>query len=279
MPATYTPVRYPGGKTKLYPIVRSIVDENGLAEYTYAEAFAGGAGIAMKLLLKDNAPKIVINDYDRAVYCMWDVIVNHSEELCEFIDQARLDIDEWKAHREIYRRQNEVTNIELGKAAFYLNRTNISGILNGGVIGGMEQLGSYKIDARFQKDGLKKKIAAIASKRDRIELFNLDAEAFINDVLKQRANVFAYFDPPYVQKGPGLYRSSFDESKHRALAEIIKNCSFPWMATYDDDSLVKLLYGENVHSTYEIGYSAYKASRGKEVLILPSSVSYQPILT
>lgn len=272
MPATYTPIRYPGGKTKIYPLVKSIIDQNGLGDYTYAEAFAGGAGVAMKLLLKGDVPSIVINDLDRAVYCMWDTIVNYSEELCSFIEDADVSVDTWKQHRETYRNQDEADNCELGCAAFFLNRTNVSGILNGGVIGGLEQNGNYFIDARFNKEGLIKKINDIADKRDCIKIYDHDAEALIENVLKKHDKVFAYFDPPYVQKGPGLYRSSFDEEKHRSLAKAIQSCDFPWMATYDNDSLIEDIYSSNVHSTFGIGYSAYRASKGTEKLILPPHV-------
>lgn len=215
MPATYTPIRYPGGKTKIYPLVKKIIDDNGFRSYAYAEAFAGGAGLAMKLLLKGDVPSVIINDLDRAVYCMWDAIVNRSEDLCTFVSDVEVTVDEWKRHRETYRNQKDVDDFELGCAAFFLNRTNVSGILDGGVIGGMEQFGNFKIDARFSKPGLLAKIRAIGKRRDDIRIFNLDAETFIVDVLTREESLFAYFDPPYVKKGPGLYRSSFDEDKHR----------------------------------------------------------------
>lgn len=274
MPGTYTPIRYPGGKTKIYPLVKSIIDTNGFGDRTYAEAFAGGAGLAMKLLLKGDVPSVVINDLDRAVYCMWDAIVNRSEDLCAFVSETDITVSEWKRHRETYRNQEGIGDFELGCAAFFLNRTNVSGILDGGVIGGVEQLGNFKIGARFSKPGLLSKIRAIAARRDDITICNLDAEAFIADELADEENLFAYFDPPYVKKGPGLYRSSFDEDKHRSLAKAIQGCKFPWIATYDDDELIETLYGENVRETFGVGYSAYKASRGKEKLILPPNVSY-----
>ena len=274
MPATYTPIRYPGGKTKIYPLVKKIIDDNGFRSYAYAEAFAGGAGLALKLLLKGDVPSVIINDLDRAVYCMWDAIVNRSEDLCTFVSDVEVTVDEWKRHRETYRNQKDVDDFELGCAAFFLNRTNVSGILDGGVIGGMEQFGNFKIDARFSKPGLLAKIRAIGKRRDDIRIFNLDAETFIVDVLTREESLFAYFDPPYVKKGPGLYRSSFDEDKHRSLAKAIQKCKFPWIATYDDDELIEKLYGKNVRETFGIGYSAYRASRGKEKLILPPNVSY-----
>lgn len=275
MPATYTPIRYPGGKTKIYPLVKSIIDGNGFGDRTYAEAFAGGAGLAMKLLLKGDVPSVIINDIDRAVYCMWDAVVNRSEDLCAFVNDAEVTVDEWKRHRETYRNQEGVSDFDLGCAAFFLNRTNVSGILDGGVIGGMEQLGNFKIDARFSKPGLLTKIRAIGKRSHDIRIFDLDAESFISDVLAAEDSLFAYFDPPYVKKGPGLYRSSFDEEKHRSLAKAIQGCKFPWIATYDDDELIERLYGKNVRETFGIGYSAYKASQGKEKLILPPNVSYE----
>ena len=230
--------------------------------------------MAMKLLLKGDVPSVIINDLDRAVYCMWDAIVNRSEDLCTFVSDVEVTVDEWKRHRETYRNQKDVDDFELGCAAFFLNRTNVSGILDGGVIGGMEQFGNFKIDARFSKPGLLAKIRAIGKRRDDIRIFNLDAETFIVDVLTREESLFAYFDPPYVKKGPGLYRSSFDEDKHRSLAKAIQKCKFPWIATYDDDELIEKLYGKNVRETFGIGYSAYRASRGKEKLILPPNVSY-----
>lgn len=276
MPATYTPIRYPGGKTKLYHLIKGIIDQNGYSERTYCEAFAGGAGAAIKLLLKGDVSSIIINDLDRAVFCMWDRIVNHSEALCEFIDKVDISIESWIAFREVYRNSDSATDEDLGNAAFFLNRTNVSGILDGGVIGGLDQSGNYPIGARFNKENLKKKIRDISKKRDSIELFMLDAESLIDEVLEPRSGkVFCYFDPPYVQKGPGLYRSSFDKQKHESLAKKITGSSFPWMVTYDDDPLVCELYEDHLRDTLVLDYSANTHGKGKEKLILPKSVKYK----
>lgn len=267
MPATYTPVRYPGGKTKLYPEIRAIIETNGLLGHPYAELFAGGAGLAIKLLLKGDVSSIVINDYDRAVYCMWDAIVNHSEELCEFINSAVLDIETWKKMRDMYQSHKGVDDLELGKAAFYLNRTNVSGILSGGVIGGLEQAGNYKMDVRFNRETLKKKVMDIAARRSDIEVTRIDAEEFIDSRMSD-SELFAYLDPPYVQKGPGLYRSSFDEEKHRSLAKKVGSAKSRWVVTYDADKLIDVIYGDYERSDLEIGYTANMKTIGKEKIIL-----------
>ena len=274
MPATYTPIRYPGGKTKLYPLIKSILDENNLNGCTYCEAFAGGAGLAMKLLLKNDVSSVLINDFDRAVFCMWNAIVNQPEEMCEFVRSTPLCIGEWKRHHERYKNQEEVTDLELAKSAFFLNRTNISGILDGGVIGGVNQDGPYKMDARFNRDGLIEKIEKISLRAADIAVFNLDAEEFIaSELPRGRTKVLVYLDPPYVKKGPGLYKSSFDEVKHRSLARRIKRSKRKWIITYDSNPLIDEIYGSKVAGEMEIGYSAHSASVGREKLIISPQLS------
>lgn len=276
MPATYTPIRYPGGKTKLYPLIKDIIERNGYSNRTYCEAFAGGAGAAVKLLLNGDVTSIIINDLDRAVYCMWDCIVNHSVALCNFIDRVDVTIESWRRFRNIYKNPKGTSNKDLGQAAFFLNRTNVSGILDGGVIGGLNQTGNYLIDARFPKDNLKKKIKDIARYKESIELHQLDVEEFIDEVLKPRSSeVFCYFDPPYVQKGPGLYRSAFDEEKHRTLSQKILDSDFPWMITYDDDPLIKELYEGKLRDTLVLNYSANVHGKGTEKLILSQRMQYK----
>lgn len=273
MATTYTPIRYPGGKTKLYPEIKAILESNDLLGHPYAELFAGGAGLAIKLLLKGDVSSIVINDFDRAVYCMWDAVVNHSEELCEFIDSVVLDIETWKAMRAVYRSSDDVGDFELGKAAFYLNRTNVSGILGGGVIGGLKQAGNYKMDVRFNRETLKKKVMDIAARRGDIEVTRLDAEDFINDRMSD-SELFAYLDPPYVQKGPGLYRSAFDEAKHRSLARKVGDARSKWVVTYDADKLIDDIYGDYERGDLEISYTANVKTVGKEKIILGPGLNW-----
>lgn len=266
MPITYTPIRYPGGKSKIYPLIDSIIEENGLECCTYAEAYCGGAGLPIKLLLLGRVSRVVLNDIDPAVYSMWDAVVNRPDELCSFVEDVELTIDEWKSQREVYASSN-APSLELGKAAFYLNRTNRSGILRGGPIGGMSQSGKYGLDARFNRDMLCRKIRSIAARSDAIELHNMDACCFIDSVLPGIDRLFANFDPPYVVKGPGLYENSYTEDDHREVAMKITECEFPWIVTYDDAPLISELYSGFDRYRIRIGYSAASAKKGTEVLI------------
>ena len=264
MPATRTPLRFPGGKSKIYPFLVSLLEANELHQCTYAEAFCGGAGLAMKLLLQGDVSRVVLNDFDPAVYSIWDAVLCHPEELCSYIDTVPLNMEQWYTARDIYRAADS-PSLELGKAAFFLNRTNRSGILTGGVIGGKAQSGTYKIDARFNRSTLCKKVLEISARSDDIELYNLDALDFMKVVApKLGKNSLLYLDPPYVQKGPGLYENSFDDNDHRMLSHRIQSYDGNWMVTYDTDILVDELYvpSKNWAITVDeikIGYSAARS--------------------
>lgn len=271
MPATYTPIRYPGGKTKIYPLVDAILERNGLIGSTYAEAYCGGAGLAIKLLLNNRVSRIVLNDIDPAVYSIWHAILNNSAELCEFIESVPLTIDEWKRQRDTLQSE-ESPSFELGKAAFYLNRTNRSGILRGGPIGGLSQSGKYRINARFNREALCNKVNKIAERSCCIDLYNMDAIDFINRILMETPNLFVNFDPPYVEKGPGLYHNAYTMHDHFLVADAIRKCAFPWIVTYDDSEQIRALYQGQYMGKIKLGYSAAVHKTGSELMIFSDLV-------
>lgn len=176
MPSTYSPLRYPGGKSKFYDYIREILKCNNLIGETYIEPFAGGAGLALKLLFNNDVKRIVINDFDPAIYSFWYSILYETDAFCGLIDSTPITLDEWKNQRNIYMDNSDYTSLKLGFATFYLNRTNVSGVIKGGVIGGQEQTGTYKMDARFNKENLIKKIMKISGYRDQIVLLKQDAK-------------------------------------------------------------------------------------------------------
>ena len=221
MPSTLTPIRYPGGKTKIYPHVKKLMEKNGLLGGTYCEPFAGGAGLAIKLLLNNDVNEIVINDLDPAIYAMWYNILFRTDSLCHFIQTVELTISEWDRQKEIYLNPENHDIEALGNAALFLNRTNVSGVITGGVIGGRKQEGNYKMDARFNRETLVKKIKAIAKRRNQIELHNMDAIEFIKEMLPSlEKKSLVNFDPPYVKK-VGTYIRTHTPKMTTASLEII----------------------------------------------------------
>lgn len=200
---TYTPLRYPGGKTQVYEFVKELIKENNC--HTYIEPYMGGAGVAMKLLLLGDVEKIIVNDYDKSIYAFWYSVLYLTEELIDKIENTNITIDEWKIQKSIQDDKENVSDILLlGFSTLFLNRTNRSGIIKAGVIGGKNQNGKYKLDCRFSKSDIINKILEISKHKKQIKLFNMDAEQFIKRSISKTKNSFTFFDPPYYTKGPGL---------------------------------------------------------------------------
>lgn len=267
----YSPLRYPGGKSKLTPLVEKLMQSAGKSNGTYIEPFVGGGGVALSLLINKKAEKIVINDYDIAIYSVWYAILNETEEFLKMIDTAVLTVDEWKKQREYYINNKTTYSIKLAFATFYLNRTNRSGILKAGPIGGYEQKGKYSISARFNKEKLKERIRLIASYKSRIKLYNMEIKEFIRKVISRyRKNCFIYFDPPYFKKGKELYTNFFNPCDHEELSKLIFKVRHTWMITYDDVSEIEILYKDKNIKRFDINYSAANSGKKSEIIALSS---------
>ncbi|MFZ5352782.1 MAG: DNA adenine methylase [Bacillota bacterium] len=267
-----SPLRYPGGKAKLTNFIIDLVKLNNLTECSYIEPFAGGAGAALALLANGIVGNIIINDYDTCIFAFWHSVLYETEKFCELIKLTPVTMREWYKQRDIY--NNAVDLLELGFATFFLNRTNRSGIIKAGPIGGYEQQGSYKIDCRFNKDDLVNRINTIALYKEKISLFNLDASEFIKSVLLHAPeNSLVYLDPPYYKKGPGLYTNFYNDEDHKNLAESIKEyIRQPWILTYDSVEEISVLY-EGYHQTeYFLNYSVSNKYKGKEILVYSNNI-------
>ena len=273
MPATVTPIRYPGGKTKLYSFVRNLLQKNDLLHGTYCEPFAGGAGLAIKLLEKGDVNHLILNDADPAIYAVWDLILHSPDDLCDFIESVDVSIEEWDRQKKIYTERENYTLADLGKAAFFLNRTNISGVITGGVIGGRGQNGNYKIGARFNKENLAEKIRTISEFQEHIELYNLDVLDLMDQVFQNLEDrTLINFDPPYVKKGSQLYKNSFTKEDHTRLRDRIVGCDRRWIVTYDVCDLVKELYADFRGGYIEVYYSAYEIRKAQEYVFYSNNL-------
>ncbi len=262
-----SPLRYPGGKLKVVDYVKRMFEENNLMDGTYIEPYAGGASVALSLLFSEYASRIWINDKDRSIYAFWHSVLNETENLCRLVSDTPLNMGTWHAQREVQQRKQEAELLELGFSTFFLNRTNRSGILSGGVIGGKEQTGNFKIDARFNKEDLIERIENIAEYADRIELTSVDAIDLINTIKKPSEKTFCYLDPPYYVKGRDLYLNYYDDDDHKAIAKAIRKYKGKWIISYDAEDFIKGLYRGYRQKEYYLSYSAGNPAKGKEIMV------------
>ncbi|MCL1961496.1 MAG: DNA adenine methylase [Desulfovibrionaceae bacterium] len=268
MPTIDSPLRYPGGKTQIAPFVGDLLRVNDLDRGVYAEPFAGGAGVAWRLLFTGQVGEVWLNDIDSGIYSFWESVLNNTDRLCKLIEDTPVSMEEWYQQRTVLRRKNSSV-LSRGFATLFLNRTNRSGIIDAGVIGGKSQNGTYKLNCRFNKNELIEKIRRIKIYRDAVQLTQLDAKLCIEQwVQKLPRRAFLNIDPPYYAKGQALYTNFYEPRDHIVLADAIKKLQCPWMLTYDDEPEIEALYSGFPIYRKSLMYYAQVKRRANELLVL-----------
>ncbi|CAC9604349.1 DNA-methyltransferase [uncultured Gammaproteobacteria bacterium] len=273
----YSPLRYPGGKNKLSKFIAKICVDNNINSH-YVEPYAGGSAVALHLLIEQKVKKVTINDFDRSIYAFWHAALKNTKKLCDLIENTEINIENWKKAKEIQKNKSKEKLLDLGFSTFFLNRTNISGIINAGVIGGIEQKGKYKINCRFNKEDLIKRIKLIAKYKKQIDLYNLDALKLIKKIQEESNNnkTIFYFDPPYYLKGSSLYMNHYKDDQHKEVSEAIKEISnINWIVSYDNTPEIEQIYkwvSKGLTKKYSFNHSAYRAREGKEILFFSNNL-------
>lgn len=271
----YSPLRYPGGKNKLSSFIAKICVDNNINGH-YVEPYAGGASVALFLLIEGLVQEITINDKDKSIYAFWYSVLNHTDELCHLIESTEITVDNWYKQKDIQKNKETINNLLiLGFSTLFLNRCNRSGIINAGIIGGVKQEGKYKINCRFNKSAIIERIQLISKYKDKINLFNddaLDLITRIEDSCDKNNTVF-YFDPPYYLKANSLYMNHYLDDNHRLVAERIKKINgIHWIVSYDNVPEINLLYSGYSPKEFSFKHTAYKSREGKEILFFSEGI-------
>ncbi len=274
MSRTASPLRYPGGKSRLLELAALILRLNDLERGHYGEPYAGGCGLALSLLYGGYVADIHINDIDPAIWAFWYSVLFETKTLVSLVQTTPVTVEEWHKQREVYFAQNDADPLTLGFSAFFLNRTNRSGVIKeGGIIGGLDQTGEYKIDCRFNRDDLSRRIERVSKYRGQIHLTRLDALRFLkkaNNAIPDRSLLF--IDPPYFKNGSQLYANYYGPKDHGMLAQYVISLDRPWIITYDDKPQIRELYKSRRQFCFDISYSLHEKRVGVEILIASKGI-------
>ena len=281
----YTPLRYPGGKARFASLITDVIRSNNLDGGQYLEPFAGGAGVALALLIDGVVEQVHVNDADPAVAVFWRTVKRQANKLIDMVADEPISMEAWYHWRNVMLGNVRATELERGFATLFMNRTNRSGILKGGVIGGKEQLGNYKIDERFMRDELCNRLDRIRSHARALHVYEEDAHQLLlrcHQFLPTRSLV--YLDPPYYVKGAGLYRNFYKHEDHAKIARLLGSQRFrrPWVVSYDNAAEIREMYGYASSFTYDLNYTAQRRYMGAEVMffsdrLTPPMQDYEPV--
>jgi DNA adenine methylase len=260
-----SPLRYPGGKWRFASFFERLIAANFKDRPTYVEPYAGGASLALSLLFADKVSDVYLNDLDPAVYAFWYSALNRQERLSELLEVTPVTPAEWNRQKNTYRRGMSAGVLALGFAMFFLNRTNHSGILNGGMIGGKAQRGEWRIDARFNRVELIRRLKRVASFKQRIHLSCMDAMEFLRRH-DRGSHKLVYLDPPYFGAGRHLYLNAYRPGDHAKVRDRIVALRCPWLVSYDDVPAVRRLYRRYRSRRVQLLHTARSARQGEEVI-------------
>ncbi|WP_267626471.1 DNA adenine methylase [Gordonia sputi] len=263
-----SPLRYPGGKARVAPYLADLIRAQPTRPTVYAEPFAGGAGAALRLLADEVVKTIRINDLSPGVAAFWRAVFEQTDQFARRIETAKVDIAHWHKARAIFDAPESHSDLDLAYATFFLNRCNRSGILNARPIGGFDQSGKWKIDARFNREELASRVRRLGEYRRRVTVTELDARKFIQHLDRLKSPVLAYVDPPYIVQGEDLYLDSLSYEDHAALADELRTVSIPWMLTYDvSEKITHDLYAGLRTAKFDIAHTAQRQHVGSELVV------------
>lgn len=271
MKRSLSPLRYPGGKASIYDMTRDIIVSHDMELCQYAEPYAGGCGLALRLLTNKIVDELHLNDIDRSIASLWTCIIEQPEELASLISLTKVNMGEWYKQKEVQEIKDTVDPLELAFSTLFLNRTNRSGIIKAGVIGGKKQDGAYRMDCRFNKVALIKKIHQIAELKNKIHIYNMDAIGFIEKLESIKLpKPLLMIDPPYYNKGQSLYTNFYNHCDHATVSKKLAKTNLPWLLTYDNTPEISELYEGFAQYQFDINYSAAKKRVGNELFITSS---------
>ena len=239
-----SPLRYPGGKRKLAPMLAHLLLLAGRKPKLFIEPFAGGAAVSIALLEQGLIEAIALADRDPLIAGFWSVVFSpQASKLADRIYDTAISVKEWDRQR----KSDPTDPVEIAFKCLYLNRTSFSGSLmdRTGPIGGARQKGAYKIDCRFNRSVLAERVLELSRLSSHVAFVRCQGYRATFAQMRRRADgssALWYLDPPFFNKAKRLYRYSFEPQEHEDLADQLDTLPGEWVLSYDDVPQARQMY-------------------------------------
>lgn len=241
-----SPLRYPGGKSKLIDYILTQLDPDQLR--MVISPFTGGGSVELALLESGLTKHLVLNDKDPDVYNFWNVSLNQTDELIQLIQTRPLTVSLYETAHQYMTDKKPFNGSNIEKAFLFLinNRCSFSGIYNAGRMGGKKgSLGD--LSARYNPNTLVKQLTRLNKLNNdpstKIEVRNDSYENIIEEYAWLGNNTF-FIDPPYItEQAKSIYKHAFDDTEHHHLFAILNEFwhSFPnsdFLVFYDNHTRI-----------------------------------------
>ena len=267
-----TPLRYPGGKSRVAPMLIEKFP-SGIKEFR--EPFLGGASVALLFSQKHPEIPVWVNDKYEYLYNFWVTLQEDGDNLSDVLVGIKEDHSTEEKAKELFISAKE----EISKADPF-RKAVLFWILNKCSYSGLTENSSFSASASRQNFTTRgaKHLKNISEIIQHWEITNLD----YTEVLQPDGDgVFCFLDPPY-KIGSYLYGTNAEMHKtfdHDDFIAQCKKCPNKWMVTYNNDIDLKEGYKGYNQEEFRITYGMkHRAdNRHKSELLVTNFTESTPL--
>jgi DNA adenine methylase len=255
----YSPLRYPGGKSRWYPFVKRWLLPKP-DNVTLIEPFAGGCSMGLAAGIEELVGKVILVEKNEDVAAFWKTVFEKPDWLVQRIQDFEVTRENVKEL--LSQKENNV--YQRGFLLFLHNRTSRGGITADGAGLLKEGEKGKGIKSRWYPETLVQRIKAISEKSDNFEFIKGDGVEVMEKHLDKNDASF-FVDPPYTVAGERLYDDS--EVNHERLFDLLSQVEGDFLATYDDAKQIRKLAEKHEFQTEEILMSTTHHEKKFELFI------------
>lgn len=263
-------LKWVGGKRQLVPAIHKLLPKNYT---TYYEPFIGGGAVLFEI----QPQKAVINDSNKELINVYEVIKNNPDELIADLKKHKNESDYFYDIRALDRKNNfdRISSVKKASRVIYLNKTCYNGLYRVNSSGEFNApFGKYK-NPNIVNETTIKAVSQYLNENN-VTILNGDFKKAVDTIEKE---AFVYFDPPYVpvskssnftgyvQGGFG----EFDQVRLRDLCVELDKKGVKFLLSNSATEVIKDLYTnfdiKYVKATRAINSNAQKRGEIDEVLI------------
>lgn len=268
-----TPLRYPGGKSR---VAKDFIPRFPKEIGEFREPFLGGGSVA--LLFTQMYPDIPVWVNDKYVYLynFWTHLQKDGKRLSEDLVKIKEEHSSEDKAKELFKDAKD----RIHKEDTYTQAV-LFWVLNKCSYSGLTENSSFSATASRQNFTTKgaRNLQNISDLIQKWKITNLD----YSDVMRQNGNnVFLFLDPPY-KIGTYLYGSNAElhkNFKHEEFYEACALCKHDWFVTYNNDDDLKRLYSNFHQEEFKITYGMKHRPDNKlkkELLVANYDINATPL--
>jgi len=243
-----TPLRYPGGKSRVAPMLLEKFPSN-IKEFR--EPFLGGASVALLFSQKYPDIPVWVNDKYEYLYNFWVTLQESGDELSDVLVGIKQDNSTEEKAKELFIGAKE----EISKADSF-RQAVLFWILNKCSYSGLTENSSFSASASNQNFTTRgaRHLKSISEVIQHWHITNYDYSDLLMD--PGDGDVFCFLDPPYMINSYlyGTDAKMHKDFNHDHFVDVCRASPNRWLVTYNNHDYLKMSYKGYNQEEFRITY-------------------------